>query len=51
MIEVQIPTNKRELDEMIAKDMNQTWYAFKMMEHIERISILILLLGILLKVC
>lgn len=51
MIEVQIPTNIKELDEIIAKELNETWYAFKIMEHVERISLLILVLGILFKVC
>lgn len=47
MIKLDIPTSRRELDEMIARDLNQSWYALKVLEHFERLAIIILLIGIL----
>lgn len=50
MIKCEIPTTRLELDQMIAKDFNQSYYAFRILEHFERLAIIILLIGILFSV-
>lgn len=50
MLKLDIPTSRLELDQLIAKDLNQSYYALKVMEHFERLAIIILLIGILFNV-
>ena len=47
MIKCEIPTSKLELDQLIAKEFNQSYYTFCVLEHFERLAIIILLIGIL----
>ena len=37
----------KELDELIARDFNMTYYTLRVLEHFERLAIIFVLLGIL----
>lgn len=50
MKEIKIPTTMKELDELIAKDFNMTYYTLRILEHFERLAIIIVLLGILFRI-
>lgn len=50
MKEIKIPTTMKELDELIARDFNMTYYTLRVLEHFERLAIIIVLLGILFRI-
>lgn len=43
---VKIPTTMKELDELIARDFNMTYYTLRLLEHFERLAIILMLLFI-----
>lgn len=51
MKQISIPTTMKELDELIARDFNMTYYTLRVLEHFERLAIIFVLLGILWKIC
>ena len=50
MIKCEIPTSALELDRMISKEINSVFHTLKVLEHFERLAIIILLVGILFSV-
>jgi hypothetical protein len=47
MKEIKIPTTMLELNQLMAQDYNQSFYVLKIIEHFERLAIIVILLGIL----
>ena len=47
MIKCEIPTSIADLDKLISKELNSVFNTLKVIEHFERLAIIILLMGIL----